>query len=594
MAEATQIPPQATPKSTVDLHYTVAMPHPETHLFEVTLRVSGWQSEVLDFKLPVWTPGSYLVREYARHVQDFAAKGDQPLPWRKVNKHHWQLETPDCDQLQISYRVYANELTVRTNHMDDTHAYFNGAALLGYVEGLQAQPSQVTIVSPRSDWRIATALPAVADADHTFAAVDYDTLVDSPFEIGRHRCYGFTVLGKPHELVIWGDGNAAPEAIVRDTQKIIAAEAALFGGLPYDQYLFLLHLSASGYGGLEHKSSCTLNYPRFGFRAPDKYTRFLQLVAHEFFHLWNVKRIRPKALEQFDYEGENYTPSLWFCEGVTSYYDLLIPFRAGLYDAKDYLKELSKEISRYLSLPGRWVQPLRESSFDAWIKLYRPDANSPNSQISYYLKGEMVTLLLDLMIRDRSDNRRSMDDVLQQLWQQFGQDEVGYTPAQLQQILEGVAGRDLAEFYANYLDGTVDLPFDDYLAPFGLCLAPVVEDGASPFWGGSLKSDKGKAVIKWVETGSPAQQAGLDSGDELVAIADYRVTAETLADRLRDYSPGDVISVSAFHQDKLRHYRLTLAAPRPSRYQLQPISRPSAQQSRRFQGWLGAALKDLT
>jgi predicted metalloprotease with PDZ domain len=372
MTEATQTRPSNASRTNLEIRYQVAMPNPQTHLFEVTLQVKGWATAVLDLKLPVWTPGSYLVREYAKHLQNFSATGQKALAWRKISKNHWQVDTLGQSEITVCYRVFANELSVRTNHLDGTHGYFNGAALFFYLPGFEHQPIQVAIAPPYPNWQVATPLPTVPGQTNTFYAADFDTLVDSPFEIGTHALYEFEAQGKPHQLAIWGQGNTDPDRIIQDTQKIIDVEAELFGGLPYDSYLFLLHLSPQGNGGLEHKNACSLNYPRFGFRTKEKYQRFMQLVAHEFFHLWNVKRIRPKALEVFDYEQENYTTSLWFSEGTTSYYDLNIPFRAGIYDAKTLLGNLSKEITRLQTTPGRQVQPASESSFDAWIKLYRP------------------------------------------------------------------------------------------------------------------------------------------------------------------------------------------------------------------------------
>lgn len=595
MTEATQIRPAAAPQTCLNIHYQVAMPQPESHLFEVTLIVKGWQSPTLNLKMPVWTPGSYLVREYARHVQDFRATAQQPLSCRKISKNHWQIETIDSpDQVTVQYRVFANELTVRTNHLDASHGYFNGAALFFYIPDFQNHAIRVTIQPPYPEWSVATALPPVLDQANTFEAVDFDTLVDSPFEIGQHQLYEFEVLDKPHQLAIWGQGNVDPEQLIRDTQKIIQTEAELFGGLPYDQYLFLLHLSAQNFGGLEHKTSCSLIYPRFGFQPQESYQRFMQLVAHEFFHLWNVKRIRPKALEVFDYDGENYTPSLWFSEGTTSYYDMLLPLRAGIYDARACLKILGKEITRFLTTPGRNVQPLSESSFDAWIKLYRRDANSDNCQISYYLKGEMVSLLLDLLIRARHDNRRSLDDVLRQLWQAFGQPEIGFTPDQLQQVIESVAGANLIDFFQRYLDSTEELPFDQYLAPFGLKIQPEDTEGAAPFLGMTVNADTGRELIRFVEYGSPAQRAGLDPDDELLAIDGLRVRATQLNDRLKHYRPGDTIHLTVFHQDELRTYPVTLSEPRPKSYQLVAVDNPSAIQQQNFQGWLGAPLSKST
>jgi predicted metalloprotease with PDZ domain len=601
-----QISSSSPPSSTApQLHYQVAMPEPESHLFEVTLQIQGWQSTLLDLKMPVWTPGSYLVREYARHLQDFAvqagvddalepAQPAQPLPWHKQSKNHWQIDPQGQSNLTVRYRIYASELTVRTNHLDSTHGYFNGAALFFYIPQYERQPIRVTIVPPRPNWQVSTVLPHAPGQVNSFVAQDFDTLVDSPFEVGRHQVYGFEVGGKPHQLAVWGEGNLQAGKLIADMQKVIQVEADLFGGLPYDRYLFLLHLTSQGFGGLEHKFCCSLIYNRFGFRNPEKYDRFLQLVAHEFFHLWNVKRIRPKALEVFDYDQENYTPSLWFSEGTTSYYDLVIPYRAGLYDVRTYLNALSKEISRFLTTPGRRVQPLSESSFDAWIKLYRQDANSPNSQMSYYLKGEMVSLLLDLLIRERHDNQRSLDDVMRQMWEQFGKSETGFTPEQLQQVIEAIADTNLSDFFHRYLETIQDLPFDTYLHPFGLRLQAEGNNGdTTPYLGLSLKSENGRESVRLVESGSPAQKAGMDAGDELLAINGIRVSAEQLNDRLRDFQAGDTIQLAFFHQDELRSGAAILTPPRPTSYRIVPVEQPTIHQQQNFQSWLGVPLTEV-
>jgi predicted metalloprotease with PDZ domain len=590
MTEATTVRPSSLLSTAPSIRYQVAMPQPESHLFEVTLFVKGWQEPVLDLKLPVWTPGSYLVREYAKHLQDFSAEtGDQRhrLLSQKISKNHWQIETADTSEITVRYRVFANELSVRTNHLDATHGYFNGAALFFFIPGWEHQPIQVNIIPAKPDWQVTTPLPSLPGEANTFEAADFDTLVDSPFEIGSQQLYNFQVLGKSHQLAIWGQGNADPERIIEDTKKIIEVEAELYGSLPYDRYLFLLHLSSGGFGGLEHKDSCSLNYSRFGFRAKEKYNRFMQLVAHEFFHLWNVKRIRPKALEKFNYEQENYTTSLWFSEGTTSYYDLVIPFRAKIYEAKSFLENLSKEITQFQTIPGRKVQPLSESSFDAWIKLYRRDANSNNSQISYYLKGEMVSFLLDLLIRARHGNQRSLDDVMRQMWQRFGINEIGFTPQQLRDVFESVAQTDLSDFFNRYIDGTDELPFDEYLEPFGLRLLSVESGESVPHLGVNVNADNGKTLIQFVEAASPAAVAGVDAGDELLALNGWRVTAEQLSDRLKDYKVGDTIQLSVFHQEELRTLSVTLAAPRPSRYQIIPVEKPSDAQKQNFTGWLG-------
>jgi predicted metalloprotease with PDZ domain len=575
----------------IGLQYMVAMPEPTSHLFEVTLVVTDWAGATLDLKMPVWTPGSYLVREYARHVQNFRAIDAQghPIAFAKQAKNHWQLDTTGQSTITVRYQIFANELTVRTNQLDHTHGYFNGAATFFFIPDCQHQPISVTIVPP-TDWAIATPLPPAPDRQNTFIAPNFDILVDSPFEIGPHTVHSFAVLGKPHEYVIQNaKHNLDVDALIVDTQKIIATEAAMFGGLPYDRYQFILHLPTSGYGGLEHRDGCCLIFSRRGFADREKYEDFLQLVAHEFFHLWNIKRIRPKALEVFDYEAENYTPSLWFSEGTTSYYDFLIPYRAGIYGAKTYLKNLSKEITRYLTTPGRLVQPLSESSFDAWIKLYRPDANSPNSQMSYYLKGAMVTFLLDLAIRMKHRNAKSFDDVLPLMWAEFGRSETGFTPEDLKRVIESVAEIDLTNFFDRYVHGLDELPLDRALADFGLRLVTNADEGnLPPFIGLTLKEQE---TVKFVAAASPAERAGINVGDQLVAIDGLRITSEQFSGQLKDYAAGDTVRLTIFHQDLLSEVAVMLEAAKPTQYFVVPIEHPTIEQQQQFIGWLGLPIE---
>lgn len=586
---------QVTAPATTRLQYEVAMPDPASHLFEITLQYSVGTATHLDLKLPVWTPGSYLVREYAKHLQDFSAVDGQryPLSWQKISKNHWQVQTPNTHEVKIHYRIFAHELTVRTNHLDASHGYFNPGAMFFYVPGTEADAIAITIHPPDPSWQVTTALDPLPGKPLTFLAENFDTLVDSPFEIGTHPIYDFETLGKPHQLAVWGEGNYDINKIIDDTKKIIEVEANLFDGLPYDRYLFLLHVSANGYGGLEHYNCCSLLYSRFGFRKPDSYNRFMGLVAHEFFHLWNVKRIRPQALHPFDYDQENYTDALWFCEGVTSFYDLVIPYRAGIYDAKFYLKLLSESITRLQSIPGRHTQSLTESSFDTWIKLYRPDANSRNCQVSYYLKGEIVSLLLDLRIRQQHQNQRSLDDVMLHLWQTYGQKDFGYTRDQLIEAIESVAEMDLTQFWQNYLDGTVELPYDECLNPFGLQVATDFGDPPLPYHGVTVQNQAGKAIIKFVDVASPAQKAGLKPGDELLALDGFRVQPDQLEQRLQDYQNGDSISMTVFHDDQLATHLLILEAPVPKTYTVKPVTEPTDLQKHNFSQWLGMELEQL-
>lgn len=576
-------------KNSLNIHYFVSMPVPESHLFEVTLNIENWQEKTLDLKMPVWTPGSYLVREYSRHLQNFTANTtdkNSNLTSKKIAKNYWLINNNNESNITIKYQIYANDLTVRTNHLDATHGYFNGAALFFYIPNYENLPLKITINPPESHWQISTSLPKISSLENTFLADNFDILVDSPFEIGTQKIYNFEVENKPHQWVIWGNGNIEIEKLIKDTEKIIKTEEKIFGNLPYDNYFFLLHLSASGFGGLEHKNCCVLNYPRFGFKKQEKYYRFLQLVAHEYFHLWNVKRIRPKALENFDYDQENYTSSLWFSEGTTSYYDMIIPLRAGIYNHQTFFELLSKDISQYLTIPGRNIQPLSESSFDAWIKLYRRDSYSNNSQISYYLKGQLVTLLLDLLIRKNSDSDKSFDDVMKVMWLKFGQKEIGFTSEQLKAEIEVIANTNLTEFFHLYLDTTADLPFNEYFEPFGLKLEPQIDINIPPYLGLNIQRKNGTEEITFVDVNSPAGKAGIDAGDELLAIDNFRVTSDNLCDRLLDYQGSDIIKLTYFHQEELKTVEIKLASPQPSNYKVKTIDNPTKKQQEMLNKWL--------
>jgi predicted metalloprotease with PDZ domain len=397
------IPILTAAQAPVDISFTVAMSRPHTHLFDIDVAIkhaaNGPQEELL--VMPVWTPGSYLIREFERNVQDFAAAdaAGQPLKWEKTNKNTWRVFTNGAREWHATYRVYANELSVRTSELNSDHAFWNNANLLMYLEGYLKSPSTVRVLAP-DVWKVATGLPGVPGQKNTFRAENFDILYDSPFEASNFKTLVFNVKGVPHRIVIDGAGNYDPERMRTDVQKIVETEVEIMGGeIPYHDYTFILHLRSNAGGGLEHLNSTALGYPRFGFQirtgdratsaAPNAegferdYRGFLGLVSHEFFHLWNVKRIRPDALGPFDYTQENYTKVLWVAEGITDYYSDLALRRAGLISEGDYLSAVARSIQAMQNTPGRLVQSVEESSFDAWIKYYRPDENSINSQVSY-------------------------------------------------------------------------------------------------------------------------------------------------------------------------------------------------------------------
>lgn len=589
---------QAAASSTPEISYTVSMPKPYTHLLEVEMRLGhGALAAQTDLIMPVWTPGSYLVREFERNVQDFDAKdaGGRALRWSKTNKSTWRVDASGVSELVVTYRVYANEFSVRTNEVTDQHAFWNNAALLMYPSG-QLKAASVLRVLPFGNWKVATGLPPVAGRANTFSAENFDILYDSPFEVGNFKTLSFEVKNIPHRIVIDGEGNYDPERLRRDVQKIVEAAAGIVGGeIPYHDYTFFLHLRSTGGGGLEHLNSTALIYPRFRFRPDSNYKSFLSLVAHEFFHLWNVKRIRPDALGPFDYTQENYTKLLWVAEGITSYYEKIILVRAGLLSGEDYVSDLASNIQDLQNTPGRFEQTLEESSFDAWIKYYRTDENSVNSQISYYDKGAIVGALLDLEIRRASRNTRSLDTVLRYLYTDYYQKGRNYTPEDFQRAAELAAGSSLESFFTRYVRGREELDYNSFLNYAGLSLdttgaatGQAVAERA--YFGATLFQDGNRLMVRNVRAGTPAYDQGINAGDEIVALDSMRVNLESFDARLAEKKPGERVTLTLFRNDDLRAFEVRLGGRIVTPYRIAPVPNPTNEQRQAYQNWLGGNL----
>ncbi len=574
-----------------EISYTVSMPKPWTHLLEVEMRLNWAQMPAkTELKMPVWTPGSYLVREYARHVQDFNVTdaGGNNLAWEKTNKNTWQVDTKAAKQLVAKYRVYANELTVRTNELNDEHAFFNNAALLMFPKDQLKAASTVTVM-PYGNWKVATGLPKTEGQTNTFRAENYDILYDSPFEVSDFKEITFNVQGKQHRYVVTGEGNYDLKKMAADTEKIVTEAWKIFGELPYNDYTFIVNLR--GGGGLEHLNSTALQWNRFGFTPKSRYASFLNLVAHEYFHLWNVKRIRPDALGPFDYENENYTKLLWVAEGATAYYEGLLLRRAGLISEKEFLDARAALIQQLQERPGRLETSVEDASFDAWIKYYRPDENAINNQISYYDKGEIVNMMLDITIRTASNGAKSLDDVMRYLYEEHSKKGRNYTPEDYRKISEMMAGKSLDEFFSKYVRGTEEIDFAGILQGIGLQLKAEANNADKAYIGANLAEEDGKLMVRSIPADTPAYEQGLNTSDQIVAIDGNRASQTFLTNYIGDRKPGDKVKMTIFRFDRLRDIEFTLGGNIRKSYSIVPVESPSEAQKTLYQSYLQAELK---
>lgn len=566
------------------------------HLYEVTCRIEHPDPEGQVLSLPAWIPGSYLIRDYARHIVRIEATSDgEPVVLRKLDKHSWHA-VPVAGALLVTAVIYAADPSVRGAWLDGSCGFFNGVCLFLQVSG-QEQDSYVVHIDPPElppdiVWQLATSLPRLTGAAGEFGAfhaAGYTDLIDHPVLMGRLTVIDFEAAGTPHALAMIGHEEVDLPRLQMDLARLCAWQIDFFGRpAPMQSYLFLLRAVADGYGGLEHRESSALicrrnDLPRHGPDDRDAgYRRFLGLVSHEYFHAWHVKRIRPAEFVGADLSREAYTRQLWIFEGITSYYDEMALLRAGLITPEQYLELLGRSLTKLYRTSGRRHQTLEDASFDAWIKFYRPDENSPNSTVSYYLKGSLVALALDLEIRFRSDGARSLDSVMQALWREFGGDDSrGLYEGDFERMAEQVCGLDLKAFFHQNLRTTVDPPLGILLAQFGVLLHMRGRESESDAGGVSgsrqgkprawlgmkIKNMDGRTKVTRVIDGGPAQIAGITAGDELVALDGHPATAdgfEALVDRL----PVDgKCSCYIFRDQQLMSMTLrTMLAPRDTCY----------------------------
>jgi predicted metalloprotease with PDZ domain len=559
--------------------------------------------------LPVWIPGSYMVREFARNIVTLRAFNDAGRKVRveKTDKHTWQA-APVKGALTLRYEVYAWDLSVRAAHLDDTTGFFNGTSVFLSPLGHEEAQCVVDIQKPEGaayrNWRVATALPEARGTKRygfgEYRAQNYDELIDHPVTLGEFALATFKAHGVPHDVVIAGRVVGLDMArLCADLKRIGEAQIALFEPkskkAPVDRYVFMTQAVTDGYGGLEHRASTALicnrgDLPVEGREAlTEGYRTYLGLCSHEYFHTWNVKRIKPAVFAPYDLSVENYTSLLWLFEGFTSYYDDLILVRSGLITQDDYFGLLGKVVGGVQRGSGRLKQSVAESSFDAWVKYYRQDENAPNAIVSYYTKGSLVALAFDLTIRAQTNNRKSLDDVMRLLWQRFGRDfyrgkPVGVDESEIEALFAEATGAKLGELFAEAVHGTHDLPLETLLAPFGVAIAPELEKNGKPSLGARVRGGA-DCTLAAVHDGSAAQKAGLSAGDVLIALDGLRVTGSNLDGLLARYQPGAKVEVHAFRRDELRVAQVKLDGPEVARYKLAVSDKRAAARKAR-ERWL--------
>jgi len=593
------------------IRYSIVPKQPAAHLFEVTVTVADPDPSGQRFMLPVWIPGSYMVREFARNIVTLRAVNESGRKVRveKTDKQTWQA-APVNGPLTLRYEVYAWDMSVRAAHLDDTTGFFNATSVFLAAVGHEDAPCLVDIQKPAGpayrSWRVATALPEARGTRRygfgEYSAQNYDELADHPVTLGEFALATFKAHGVPHDIVIAGRVVALDMArLAADLKRICEAQIALFEPkskkAPVDRYVFMTQAVSDGYGGLEHRASTALICNRSDLpvegrpQTTEGYRTYLGLCSHEYFHTWNVKRIKPATFAPYDLTRENYTSLLWLFEGFTSYYDDLILVRTSLISPEEYFALLGKVVGGVMRGSGRLKQTVAESSFDAWVKYYRQDENAPNAIVSYYTKGSLVALAFDLTIRAQTNNRKSLDDVMRLLWQRFGRDfyrgkPVGVAEDEVEEIFAEATGADLGALFEQAVRSTRDLPLETLLEPFGISLAPERDKNARPTLGARVRGG-GDCTLAAVHDGSTAQKAGLSAGDVLVAIDGLRVTGANLDALLSRYLPGAKVEVHAFRRDELRTVQVKLDGPEVSRYSMTVTDRRAAARNWR-ERWLAA------
>ncbi len=580
----------------MEILYTVRADSPTEHRGRFSIDLDGVSTPTLDLVLPSWVPGSYHIANYSRGFRDFAARrepGGTPLSTERVDKARWRIRTEGASRVHVEYTVYGHQLVTEGFDLTPDHLFLNAALCLPYVDGHLSEPTTVALDVPPA-WTVVTELEEVDGTPPRYRARNYDELVDSPIDVGRPTVLTVRPAGIPHRIALCGDGaNYNAQALEQDISKIVEAAIALVGESPLSRYTFFFHLTEVRDGGLEHASSTSIVVPRTTFRPAESYRHFLSITAHEYLHLYNVKRIRPKALGPFDYTRENYTRMLWWMEGTTDYFTYLVLRRAGVYTPDQFFEQRAKIIKEYLDTPGRNRVSLEDSSFLSWIDLYQPFEETPNQSVSYYQKGDLVSMCLDLEIRHQSEARSSLETVLRLLWKEYGKVGRGLEEGELLAVVNRATGLDLSTFFDRYIRGTDEVDLAASARYAGLVLGPKAKRPEEPDepepgdLGVTVEDVGGHARVRHSFVGRPARAAGLTPGDEIVAINGSKVTFASFEKTLEKYPPGTPTDITVFRRGYLHRVPLTTGTPPPRKYAFTPMDSPSELARKVYESWVG-------
>ncbi len=569
--------------------FTVSMEAPNSHYYHVLFQCNDIKGESVDFKMPSWTPGYYWIENFAKNVLNFRTEDGKgtSLEWQKTSKNTWRVKSGNAQALTVSYDVYAFTQSVADPFLDDGRGYISPAGIFMYVDGRLRHPATVTVV-PYEKWtKVSTGLDPVKGQPNTFFAKDFDVLYDCPILVGNQQILSFDVQGIPHSVAIENPGTFDRQKFVADLKKMVEAGVGVIGEIPYQHYTFII--MGEGRGGLEHRNSMAVfsSGSIYNPENPAQYRGWLSFLAHEYFHLYNVKRIRPIALGPFDYDKENYTHLLWFSEGVTVYYEYLILNRAGLMTRDDCLERLRRSIASYENIPGHLFQSATEASFDTWIQFFSRGDNARNTTISYYDKGCALGMLLDLKIRHETKNKKSLDDVMRTLYRQFYKEKQrGFTDEEFRSVCEGIAGCPLPEILDVYSSTVKDIDYPKYLAYAGLTIDVAYKDLPGAFLGTTTQERGGDVVITGIEWDSPAWRIGLSAQDVILAIDGVKATSQQLVEALKSKKAGEKVKILVSHRDLTREIEVVLGMKKERTFQMTPIANPSPLQAAILSDWL--------